>query len=102
MTLLSSPTSLVVAKSITVVFPGVIQSTGPGQTLTVGNGLQTQTLDLEGTQCLSFGPVDAVVGMGLRYASLRQSFQATITRRARPNSSCPASGYSKDWSTAQR
>ena len=43
-----------------------------------------QTLDLEGTQHLSIGKVDALVGMGLRYAMLRQTFNAAITDPVNP------------------
>lgn len=82
--LVSSDTRAVAAQTVTVVFPGLIQSTGPGQVLTVGNGLRVQTIDLEGTEQLSIGTVQAVFGMGVRYATLGQSFQAAISEAGVP------------------
>jgi hypothetical protein len=78
LTLASGPFNAVSAQAITVIFPGVIASDAPGQLLTVTNGLAVQTIDLEATQALAIGSVEGRVGVGLRYAKLRQTFVAAI------------------------
>jgi hypothetical protein len=88
--LVSTPTSIVAAQSVTVVFPGGIQSASPGQVLEVSNGLRMQTLDFEGTQSIDFGAVDGLLGVGLRYATLRQTYDAAISGAGFPQQTLSA------------
>jgi len=77
--LTADPTTVVGAQSITVIYPGVINSVAAGDVLSVSSGLQLQTLDLAGTQDISLGKFKGQVGGGLRYARLLQSSRSTIT-----------------------
>jgi hypothetical protein len=77
--LTADTTTVVGTQSITVIYPGVITSAAAGDVLRVSSGLQLQTLDVEGTQQVSIGKFQGLVGGGIRYARLLQSFNSAIT-----------------------
>ena len=77
--LVSDPTTVVSVQSMTVIFPGSLTSSGPGQVLQTVMGLDAQTLDLEGTQSFQLGTVGGTASLGLRYARFEQDFTALLT-----------------------
>jgi len=67
------------AQAMTVIFPAYITTATPGDVLSLASGLEVQTLDLEGTQTVCVGRLQALVSAGVRYASLTQESSAWIT-----------------------
>jgi hypothetical protein len=67
------------AHVVTVIFPGIISATPPGEFLSVVDSLEVHTTDLEGTQRVNLGCVSLVVGGGLRYALMQQQTRAAVT-----------------------
>ena len=51
---------------------------GTGQTLNVTNSLEVHTADFEVTRALNFSCVEITFGGGLRYAFMRQTFNANV------------------------
>jgi len=76
--LTSSPTSVVTANAVTVIFPATINSLLPGDVLTANSSLALKVLDIEGTQTFQLGPISGRAGAGLRYLQIRQDNLATI------------------------
>jgi hypothetical protein len=72
-------TTLYTAQAMTVIFPASIVAAAPGDTLSIANGLNVQTLDLEGTQNLRLGSFLMKGSGGLRYMSLVQDSSAYVT-----------------------
>jgi hypothetical protein len=83
LSVVSDATSIANAQIVSVVFPATITAL-PGQVLSVSNGLQLNTVDLEGTQRMTIGQVSLVGAGGLRYASLQQNYGATVTDNGVP------------------
>ena len=59
--------------------PASIATNGPGQIFEVANGLEMDTIDVEGTQRLDLGRTTLVLAGGLRYITMEESFRASIT-----------------------
>jgi hypothetical protein len=83
-TLVSDATHVVSVQSMTVIFPGTLTSSGPGQVLQTVMGMDAQTLDVEGTQTFQLGRVEGVASLGLRYAKFEQDFTAILTDGGTP------------------
>lgn len=73
------------ATSTTVIFPASITTALPGDVLTVDSGLDASTVDLEGTWDARVGKLDVMVGGGIRYARVRQKYDALVTGGPVPN-----------------
>jgi hypothetical protein len=67
------------ANATTVIFPATITTAAPGEVLLVDNSLKVQTIDLEGTVPIQLGSVQLQGTAGIRYASMRQSFNASAS-----------------------
>lgn len=78
--LTATPTTFPSVSSISVIFPAAISTAAPGDLLSVRSGLQIHTVDIEGAQKANLFGVDLVASAGVRYASLQQHFNSTVTR----------------------
>jgi hypothetical protein len=67
------------ANATTVIFPATISTAAPGEVLRVDNSLKVQTIDLEGTVPIHLGSMQVLGTAGIRYASMRQSFNASAS-----------------------
>lgn len=77
---LGTGTRIPSATVTSVIFPATITGALPGDVLTVQNGLDVDTLDVEGTLDLQFGYTDLRIGGGLRHASVEQTYRSSILR----------------------
>lgn len=77
---LGTGTRIPSATVTSVIFPATITSALPGDILTVQNGLDVDTLDVEGTLDLQFGYTDLRIGGGMRHASVEQTYRSSILR----------------------
>ena len=93
----SDHTTLHGAHAVTVIFPAQILTIDPGEILSISNGLEVHTVDLEGTQRVQVGCMSVVVGGGLRYASLEQRFTAAITDGGLPEQQLATSRRFEGW-----
>lgn len=67
------------ATATSVIFPALIVAPFPGDQLSVGSSLEATTLDLEATYDFRVQRLEAVVGVGIRYAHFDQRFDAVVT-----------------------
>ena len=66
------------AHVVSVIFPANIFAANFGETLNVQNRLETSTVNLHGTIDGTFKKGTYTAGVGIRYANLEQSYQATV------------------------
>ncbi len=74
----ATPTNFFGAHVVSTIFPANIFAMQPGQQLVANDSLETQIINLHGTIESSFDGMNIVGGVGLRYARLVQSYDATV------------------------
>ena len=76
----AGPTTFPGVSSVSVIFPAAISTCGPGDILTVGSGLEVHLLDVGGTVRLDIANTQVLASVGVRYASMDQSFHSVATK----------------------
>lgn len=82
----TTPTSLPGAQTATIIFPAAILSTIPGDVLSVSSGIEMRSLDLEATMRYELQNTQVLVSGGLRYALIRQDYNASVLSGGVPSS----------------
>ena len=82
----TSATALPGAQAVTVVLPAAILSTIPGDVLSVRSGIEMRSLDLEGTVRHELQGSQLLISGGLRYAMIRQDYEARVISGVFPSS----------------
>lgn len=70
--------------SVSVIFPAAIQTSQPGDILSVTSGLEAQTLDLEVAKKTHLSGINLLISLGVRYANMEQYFNSTAVRGVAP------------------
>lgn len=74
----ASPFAVPGTSTVTLIYPTAISAAAPGDALSVRSGLEMRSLDLEGTLRQNWQQTQVLLTGGLRYAMIRQDYDARI------------------------